>query len=86
MNDLTHKVFSRTTDARRNAEALMKPINTRETNLKIEQERAREAMAAKTERLRELRLAKEAADTEATGPAPTRKPKVKWRRVRSFRP
>jgi len=48
----------------------MKPINTRETNLKIEQERAGEAMAAKTERLRELRLAKEAADTEATGPAP----------------
>ena len=33
------------------------------------------------ERLRELRLAKEAADTEATGPAPTRKPKVKCRRV-----
>ena len=59
----------------------MKPINTRETNLKIEQERAGEAMAAKTERLRELRLAKEAADTEATGPAPTRKPKVKCRRV-----
>jgi len=59
----------------------MKPINTRQTNLKIEQERAGEAMAAKTERLRELRLAKEAADTEATGPAPTRKPKVKCRRV-----
>jgi len=41
-------------------------------------------MAAKTERLRELRLGKEAADREVTGPAPKRKPKVKRRRVRRF--
>jgi hypothetical protein len=84
MNDLTHKVFSRITAGRRNAEALMKPTNTRETNLRLEQEREREATAAKTERLRQLRLAKEAADREAAGPALSRKSKVKRRRVRSF--
>jgi hypothetical protein len=83
MNDLD-KVVSRMTAARRNAEALMAPINTRETSLKLQQERERDAMAAKTERLRELRLAKELADREAAGPAPARKPKAKRRRVRSF--
>lgn len=72
-----NKAVSRMTAARRNAEALMKPINTREISLKLQQERGRE-------RLRELRLAKEAADREVTGPAPKRKPKVKRRRVRSF--
>jgi len=50
------------TAARRNAEALMKPTNTREISLKLQLEREREAMAVKTERLRELRLAKEAAE------------------------
>jgi hypothetical protein len=83
MNDL-NKVVSRMTTARRNAEALMAPINTRETNLRLEQQREREATAAKTERLRQLRLAKEAADREAAGPALARKRKVKRRRVRSF--
>jgi len=79
-----NKAVSRMTAARRNAEALMKPTNTREISLKLQLEREREAMAVKTERLRELRLAKEAADREVTGPAPERKPKVKRRRVRSF--
>jgi len=41
---------------------LMKPTNTREISLKLQLEREREAMAVKTERLRELRLAKEAAE------------------------
>ena len=73
-----NKAVLRMTAARRNAEALMKPTNTREEiSLKLQQERGRE-------RLRELRLAKEAADREVTGPAPKRKPKVKRRRVRSF--
>jgi len=72
-----NKAVSRMTAARRNAEALMKPTSTREISLKLQQERGRE-------RLRELRLAKEAADREVTGPAPKRKPKVKRRRVRSF--
>jgi len=74
--------------ARRNAEALMAPlmapVNTLETSLKLQQERERDAMAAKTEHLRELRLAKEAADREAAGPALMRKPRLKRRRVRSF--
>ncbi len=43
----------------------MNKIQRRDSNLKLEQSRGREAMAAKTERLRELRLAKEAEDREA---------------------
>jgi len=51
--------------ARRNAEALLSSAQKRESDFKLEQERAREAMALKTARLRELRLAKEAADRSA---------------------
>ena len=75
-------VISPMSVARRNAEALMKPTATPEVRLKLQQEQEREAMAAKTARLRELRLAREAAEKEAA--SPTRKPKVKRRRVRSF--
>ena len=82
MNDLTDNVASRMTAARRNAEALMKPTTTPEVRLKLQQEQEREAMAAKTARLRELRLARDAAEKEAAGT--TRKPKVKRRRMRSF--
>jgi hypothetical protein len=84
MNDIVNKVVARMSAARRNAEALMAPMSTRETSLKLQQERERDAMAAKTEHLRELRLAKEAADREAAGHAPARKPRLKRRRVRSF--
>ena len=45
---------------------------TPEAKVKQEQERQREATAAKTERLRELRLAKEAAEREVAGPKPVR--------------
>jgi hypothetical protein len=83
MSDLVNKVASRIFAARRNAEALLKPADTRESKLKLEQQRAREALSAKTERLRELRLAKEAADKEAAGPAPVRKPRVSRQRPRS---
>jgi hypothetical protein len=83
MSDLVNKVASRIFAARRNAEALLKPADTRESKLKLEQQRAREALSAKTERLRELRLAKEAADKEAAGPPPVRNRKVR-RRARSF--
>jgi hypothetical protein len=83
MNDLVNKVASRIFAARRNAEALMKPTDTRESSLRLEQQRAREALSAKTERLRALRLAKEAADKEAAGPSPVRKPGVTRRRPRS---
>jgi hypothetical protein len=83
MSDLVNKVASRIFAARRTAEALLKPADTRESKLKLEQQRAREALSAKTERLRELRLAKEAADKEAAGPPPVRNRKVR-RRARSF--
>ena len=51
--------------ARRSAEALLNQSKKREASVKWEQEREYEAMVAKTARLRELRLAKEAADEEA---------------------
>ena len=51
--------------ARRSAEALLNQSKKREASVKWEQEREYEAMVAKTARLRELRLAKEAADKEA---------------------
>jgi len=43
----------------------MKPTNTREISLKLQQERGREAMAAKTERLRELRKLQQERGREA---------------------
>jgi hypothetical protein len=65
--------------ARRNAEALLGSVQKRESDLKLEQERVREAMAFKTARLRELRLAKEAADRSAViaKPAARSQPKVR---------
>jgi hypothetical protein len=64
--------------ARRNAEALLSSSQKRELDFKREQERAKEAMALKTARLRELRLAKEAADrsTVPAKPAGLSRPKV----------
>ncbi len=53
---------SRHSAARRNAEALMVRAQKREENFKLEQERQQSAIALKTARLRELRLAKEAED------------------------
>ncbi len=54
---------SRHSAARRNAEALMNKAQKREANFKLELERESSAIALKTARLRELRLAKEAADS-----------------------
>ena len=51
--------------ARRNAEALLNKTKKRESDFKLEQQRENEALALKTARLRELRLAKEAADRSA---------------------
>jgi hypothetical protein len=60
--------------ARRNAEAMLNKTKKKEQNFKQEQERERDALAVKSARLRELRLAKEAADREAAEAAPvTRK-------------
>jgi hypothetical protein len=70
--------------ARRNAEALLSRNRKRESDFKLEQERAQEAVALKTARLRELRLAKEAAD-QSESPAKlavAARPKVKRSRQR----
>jgi hypothetical protein len=67
------KPSSRTSAARRNAEALLSKNQKREASFKLDQEREHEAMALKTARLRELRLAKEAAEEKlaaSTLPAP----------------
>jgi hypothetical protein len=65
--------------ARRNAELVLSRAQKRESDFKLEQERAREATALKTARLRELRLAKEAADRSGlpTKPAAQSRPKVR---------
>jgi hypothetical protein len=52
----------RASAARRNAEALLSKSQKREESFKLDQQRENEAMALKTARLRELRLAKEAAE------------------------
>ena len=64
------KPTSRASSARRNAEVLLGKAQKREANFKLEQEREYEAMMLKTARLRELRLAKEAAEKKAEASAP----------------
>ena len=67
--------MNKPSSARRNAEALLNKAQKREASFKLEQEREHEAMVLKTARLRELRLAKEAAEKAAkaaTPPAPRR--------------
>jgi hypothetical protein len=54
---------------------------TADNTLKSEQERERQAMAAKIKRLRELRLAKETADKTTERPKPARQQKRKPRRI-----
>jgi hypothetical protein len=76
------KSSSRTSAARRNAEALLGRTQKREASLKLEQEREYEAMTLKTARLRELRLAKEAADRAAEAAAPPASRPAKPRRSR----
>lgn len=60
MDDFTSHGMS---PARRRAESLLR-TELHEFSLRKEQERKQEMMAAKTARLRELRLAKEAAEKE----------------------
>ena len=70
------KLPSRLSAARRNAEAILNQSKKRESTFKLEQEREHEAMALKTARLRELRLAKEAEEAKqapAAAPAARRK-------------
>ncbi|MGV1013868.1 MAG: hypothetical protein ACOYB4_02750 [Methyloceanibacter sp.] len=70
MTKFPHRVST----ARRNAETLLNQSIKRASNVKQEQNREYEAMVLKTARLRELRLAKEAADkeTQAAQPSPRR--------------
>lgn len=71
------KTSSRSSAARRNAEALLSKTQKRETSFKLDQDREHEAMVLKTARLRELRLAKEAEEKklEASTPPTPRPPK-----------
>jgi hypothetical protein len=55
--------------ARRNAETILSQSRKRQESFKLDQKIANDAMAEKTARLRELRLAKEAADKEAAASA-----------------
>jgi hypothetical protein len=68
------KNTSRASSARRNAELLLGRAQKREASFRLEQEREYEAMTLKTARLRELRLAKEAAEqkTELSNPTVSR--------------
>jgi hypothetical protein len=60
---------SRMSAARRNAETILSQSQKRQENFRHEQKQANDAMAQKTARLRELRLAKEAADKESAASA-----------------
>jgi hypothetical protein len=80
MSNINAKVMERMSAARRNAESLMPAKKRTESTLKRDQQRERDALAEKTRRLRELRLAKEAADraeAEANPPKPKPKPKAR---------
>ncbi len=80
MTKFPHRVSA----ARRNAETLLNQSIKRASNVKQEQTREYEAMVLKTAKLRELRLAKEAAEKEeaASTPAPTRRTAAKPKRSR----
>jgi len=65
----------RASAARRNAEALLSKSQKREESFKLEQRREHEAMVLKMARLRELRLAKEAAEEKPEASAsPSKRP------------
>lgn len=71
---------SRMSAARRRAETILNQSQKRQESFRLDQEREREAMTQKTERLRALRLAKEAADKEAAAAAPTPVKRTRARR------
>ena len=66
---------SRMSAARRNAETILSQSRKRQDSFKHEQQQAQDAMTLKTTRLRELRLAKDAADQEVADAAPAPAPK-----------
>jgi len=71
------KFPTRISAARRNAEALLSQTKKRESSFKLDQEREHDAQVEKTARLRELRLAKEAADRETAAAKPVVRPKAR---------
>lgn len=71
------KFPTRISAARRNAEAMLNQSKKRESSFKLDQEREHDAMVQKTARLRELRLAKEAADRETAALKPAARPKAR---------
>jgi hypothetical protein len=70
------KISPPMSSARRSAEALLNQSMKREASFKLEQEHAYEAMVSTTAHLRELRLAKEAADKEAAALTSVARPKA----------
>lgn len=83
MDDFTNKVFSRMSEIRRHAESMI-VRETPKSKLTQEQERQRQTSAAKTERLRKLRLSKEAAERDIEGPKPVRQQKRRPRRIKRY--
>jgi hypothetical protein len=71
------KFPTRISAARRNAEALLSQTKKRESSFKLDQEREHDAQVEKTTRLRELRLAKEAADRETAASKPAARSKAR---------
>lgn len=69
---------TRMTAAKRSGEVVRSQSQQHHNNLIRDQEREREAIAKKTARLRELRLAKEAAEKKeaALKPAPAKRPRA----------
>lgn len=78
MDDFNEKGVS---PARRLAESILRAV-VEEFSLNREQEKQREAMAAKTAHLHELRLAKEAAERDKESSRPLRQQKRRPRRKR----
>lgn len=67
------KTAQRQEDARQKAKDIWDKNKKRDAEIVSDREKDRRAEATKTARLRELRLAKEAADKEAKQAAPARK-------------
>lgn len=65
---------SRADQARRKAQEKFAPASQREASARRDRDKAAAAAVAKTERLKALRLAKEAEDRAAAAAAPAKKP------------
>ena len=77
-----NKAAERMSAARRNAETPFGKSKPQAQNFKLDQEREAEATSLKTARLRELRLAKEAADSAAKALIPPKAPARKSKKIK----